>query len=90
MAAKQREDEPESGTTRTTLTLGNDALRLLRKEAEVSGHSMGEVVTDLILRSVENDQPERRVVNGILLLPERGKGRRVTMEQVNELWNELL
>ena len=48
MVAKQRDDENESGTTRTTLTLGNDALRLLRREAEVSGHTEGEIVTDLI------------------------------------------
>ncbi|MGN6485694.1 MAG: hypothetical protein ACTHMX_14975, partial [Thermomicrobiales bacterium] len=58
MVAKQRDDDHESGTTRTTLTLGNDALRLIRRRAEASGQTLGEVATALILEAGERTASE--------------------------------
>lgn len=96
MVATQRDDENERGTTRTTLAIGNDALRLLRREAEVSGHIEGEIVTDLIreraLAARDAGEPEVPVpgesYKGILLVPKRGDRRPVTSEFVRDLMDE--
>jgi hypothetical protein len=58
MVAKQRDEDHESGTTRTTLTLGNEALRLIRRRAEASGQTLGEVATALILEAGERTASE--------------------------------
>ncbi|MGC4190926.1 MAG: hypothetical protein QM589_07160 [Thermomicrobiales bacterium] len=75
--------------TRTTLALGNDVLILIRQRAELTGQTMGEAASDLIRESVNRDNDrERRVVNGILLLPDRDDRGTLTMETVNELRDE--
>lgn len=90
MVAKQRDDENESGTTRTTLAIGNDALRLLRREAEVSGHTEDEIVTDLILEALTAVDPKDDEVLPPYAFPRRAGEPPVTMELVNRLRDELL
>ncbi|MGB3330486.1 MAG: hypothetical protein WBA46_16120 [Thermomicrobiales bacterium] len=55
----------------------------------MTGQTLGEAATDLIREAAgARDDVERRTVNGILLLPDRGSRRLVTMEEVNELRDE--
>lgn len=90
MVAKQRDDENERGTTRTTLTLGNDALRLLRRRAEMVGQTMGEAATDVIREALGAVDPEEDEVLPPYAFPRRAGEPAVTMELVNRLRDELL
>jgi hypothetical protein len=58
MVAKQRDEDHETGRTRTTLTLGNDALRLIRRRAEASGQTLGAAATALILEAGQQPDSE--------------------------------
>ncbi|MGN6030821.1 MAG: hypothetical protein ACTHQE_04075 [Thermomicrobiales bacterium] len=90
MVAKQRDDDHESGTTRTTLTLGNEALRLIRRRAEASGQTLGEVATALILEAGERTASEDEESLPPYVFPPRPGEPPVTMDLVNRLRDELL
>ena len=89
MVAKTRDDN-ESGTTRTTLTLGNAALRLIRRRAEDTGQTMGEVVTELILKAQSGEDAADDEPLPPYVFPPRPGEPLVTMELVNRLRDELL
>lgn len=97
MVAKTRDrnDKAGGGSTRTTLTLDNDVLVLLRRRAEVTGESMGKVASDLIRESPtigdqeEEDEPvPGQYYKGILLVPKRDGRRPVTTQFIRELMDE--
>jgi hypothetical protein len=80
----------EVRTTPVTLVFDDEVLAILRKRAEEFGQSLDEAASDLIRESaVEGNVPNRRVVNGILLLPNSHDRQPVTMETVNELRDDL-
>ena len=85
MIAKTR----EAATSPVTLMLSEDVLAILHKRADAFGQSLDAAVSDLIRESeVEGNAPNRRVVNGILLLPNHGDRQPVTLDLVNELRDE--
>ncbi|MGC4190932.1 MAG: hypothetical protein QM589_07190 [Thermomicrobiales bacterium] len=96
MVAKTRDDGNETGrgSTRTTLTLDNDVLVLIRRRAEVTGESMGKVASDLIRESPAADYGEEeepipgQYYKGILLVPKHGERRTITTEFIRDLMDE--
>ena len=87
MVAKTRDDKNQIGRTRTTLTLDNDVLGLIRRRAEETGESMGKIVSELIRESPAIDHDD----DGDLppyAIPGRKGGPPVTMEMVNRLRDE--
>jgi hypothetical protein len=77
--------ENETGRTRTTLTLDNDVLVLIRRRAAVTGESMGKVVSELIRVAQGSDEEELPPY----VIPRRMNAPMVTMELVNRLRDEL-
>lgn len=90
MVAKQRDEDHETGRTRTTLTLGNDALRLIRRRAEASGQTLGAAATALILEAGQQPDSEDEEPLPPYVFPPRPGEPPVTMELVNRLRDELL
>lgn len=90
MVAKTRDrnDKAGGGSTRTTLTLDNDVLVLLRRRAEVTGESMGKIVSELIRESSAADYGEEEELPPYAI-PRRKGAPPVTMELVNRLRDEL-
>lgn len=84
MVAKTR----DAATFPVTFMLSEDVLEILHKRADAFGQSLDAAVSDLIRESeVEGNVPNRRVVNGILLL-NHGDREPVTLDLVNELRDE--
>jgi hypothetical protein len=76
-----------TGTVQTTLLLDRDLVEAARHRAAESGSTLDELVTRLLRErlSSNHDVPEYR--NGILLLPGRTSGTRVTVDDVNAILN---
>lgn len=73
---------------RTTLTIDDDVLARARQLASSSGTSVGKVISDLARQSLMASAPGP-VRNGIRLLPPRESGRPGTLDEVNELRDDL-
>ncbi len=73
---------------RTTLSLDDDVLAGARQLADASGRSLGAVISDLA-RSSLTARPSGSERNGILLLPHGPQGSPVSLEEVNELRDQL-
>lgn len=69
---------------RTTLTLDDDILARARELAEVSGRSIGAVISDMARESM-TAQTRTATRNGIQLLPETNPGSAATLAEVNRL-----
>lgn len=74
---------------RTTLTLDDDILARARELAEVTGRSVGAVISDMARESlVSRERGDTR--NGILLLPTTNPLAAATLEEVNLLGDDSL
>lgn len=69
---------------RTTLTLDDDILARARELAEVSGRSVGAVISDMARESLAA-RARNDTRNGINLLPPTNPAAAVTLEEVNRL-----
>ena len=72
---------------RTTLALDDDILSAARVIAERERKTIGQVVSDLARRSL-NDRPKLKTRNGIPILDKRSRGVPITLEFVNRLRDE--
>ena len=75
-------------STRTTLSIDNDVMLLLRERATASGESLGKTASRIIRQAVTATDGEPRYFNGIRLFPARPGAKAVTMELVNQLRDE--
>ena len=85
----KKSDRSEIESGRTSLSIDNDALMLVRQRAGVVGTSLGKTVSDKLRQSTVPAEDEPRFYNGIRLLPKRGNQAPVTSERVNELLDGL-
>jgi negative regulator of replication initiation len=69
---------------RTTLTLDDDVLRLVKRYAASRGLTLGEAVSDLVQRALTVPRPTKEV-NGVRVFDLRGESPRVTTKKVREL-----
>lgn len=74
---------------RTTLTLDDDILARARELAEVSGRSVGAVISDMARESLAA-RARTATRNGIHLLPTTNPAAAVTLEEVNRLRDDAL
>lgn len=72
---------------RTTVTIDDDVLERARAIAQLEDRSLGQVLSSLARKSLEQTATRARERNGFLLLPDRG-GPPVTLELVNRLRDE--
>lgn len=73
---------------RTTLSLDDDVLLAAKARAERERRSLGEVVSELARRGLSPRPTERKMRNGIALLPRSEKSRPVTPDLVRQLRDE--
>ena len=69
---------------RTTLSLDDDVLRLVKRYATSRSLSLGEAVSDLVHRALTEPRPTKEV-NGVLVFDLPPDSPRVTMKKVREL-----
>lgn len=70
---------------RTTLDLDAGVLQAAKKLAALYGTTAGKVLSDLARKGIAPTGPERKVRNGVPLLPRRPGGPIMTMKLVNGL-----
>jgi len=73
---------------RTTLSIDDDAFRLVQEHAARRSLPLGKAVSELVRRAVATPLPTR-MVNGILVFDPPADSPRVSMEKVRELRDEL-
>ncbi len=74
---------------RTTLAIDDDVLAAAKHLAERERKSIGEVMSTLARQGLNRvARSTRPVRNGVLLLPARKGGTRVTLEKINQLRDE--
>jgi hypothetical protein len=74
---------------RTTLAIDDDVLSAAKHLAEREGKSVGDIVSALARRGLDQGtRGARPVRNGVPLLPTRKGAPRVTLELVNQLRDE--
>lgn len=73
---------------RTTLELDDDLLAAARKIAQEEGATLGEVISRLARKSLAGAQ-RPRLRNGVPVFPRVRNGKRVDLELVNQLRDEL-
>ncbi|XLZ68853.1 CopG family transcriptional regulator [Massilia sp. SR12] len=73
---------------RTTLKIDDDILEVAKSLAHFEKRSVGEVISSLARKSLDQEHPFV-TKNGIPQLPKRGAGKPVTMELVNKLRDEI-
>jgi len=73
---------------RTTLSIDEDLLAIAREMAARQNVSLGEIVSSLIRKGLNSADGARETRNGVLLLPRRTDGRKITLEFVNALRDE--
>jgi hypothetical protein len=71
-------------TMRTTLTLDDDVLRLIKRYAESRSLTLGEAVSDLVQRALTVPRPTKEV-NGVQVFDLPAESPRVTSKKVREL-----
>ncbi len=74
---------------RTTLALDDDVLSAARELAAMQGKTVGEVVSSLARQALNPVESDRRIRNGVPLLPVRAGTASVTSELVRQLREEL-
>ncbi len=74
---------------RTTLSIEDDVLAAAKELAAREGKSVGEVISTLAREALRPKRTGRRTRNGVPLLPLRSGSKRVTLELVNQLRDEL-
>jgi hypothetical protein len=74
---------------RTTLSIDDDILAAAREIADSERKSVGEVISALARNGMRPVVTDREFRNGVLLLPLRAGGQRVTSELVRKLQDEL-
>ena len=74
---------------RTTLSIEDDVLAAAKELAAREGKSVGEVISTLAREALRPKRTGRRTRNGVPLLPVRSGSKRVTLELVNQLRDEL-
>ena len=74
---------------RTTLSIEDDVLAAAKEIAVREGKSVGEVISTLAREALRPKRTGRRTRNGVPLLPVRSGSKRVTLELVNQLRDEL-
>jgi hypothetical protein len=72
---------------RTTLTIDDDLLAVVRELAERQRRSLGAVISDLARQSLVASEPQFR--NGVPLLPKRPGARPAASAAVRKLLNDL-
>ncbi len=75
---------------RTTLSIEDDVLAAAREMAAREGKSLGEVISSLAREALRPKRSTKRTRNGVPLLPLRPGSKRVTLELVNQLRDELM
>jgi hypothetical protein len=71
---------------RTTLDLDEDVLQAAKELAAARGTTAGKVVSELLRKGLAPEATERRVRNGVPLLPRQPAGSpRMTLKVVNAL-----
>lgn len=71
---------------RTTLAIDDDVLAAARGIAADQRRTVGEVISELARKSLGPGEATGQTRNGVLLLPDRPDGRRVTPELINRLF----
>ncbi len=74
---------------RTTLSIEDDVLAAAKELAERQGKSVGEVISSLAREALRPKRAAKGKRNGVPLLPLRPGNKRVTLELVNQLRDEL-
>jgi hypothetical protein len=74
---------------RTTLAIDDDVLAAAKELAATERKSVGEVISSLARQALHPTKPNRRIRNGVPLLPLRPGAPRVTSELVHQLREEL-
>lgn len=74
---------------RTTLKLDEDVLAAARALARQQDRTLGEVVSALARRGLAPATPAPEYRNGIRLMPVRSDARPMTLEEINELRDEV-
>ena len=74
---------------RTTLSIDDDILMMAKSMAERQRKSIGEVLSDLARQALRRQAPPAALRNGVRLLPMFAIPNPVTMEQINQLRDEL-
>ena len=69
---------------RTTLSLDDDAFRLIKRYAQSRSLALGKAVSELVRRAFTVPRPTR-LVNGVQVFDLPAKSPRVTMKRVREL-----
>jgi hypothetical protein len=78
----------ETQNMRTTLTIDDDILLAVKAQADREKRSIGEVLSGLARRALE--QPTGpNTKNGLVLLPRPKTGKIVTLQVVNELRDDM-
>lgn len=85
---RKQSDQSRLEATKTTLSIDNDVLLLIRQRAAASGTSLGETVSDMLRQLIVLSDDEPRFYNGIRLLPKRGNREPVTPALVKQLLEE--
>jgi len=79
---------------RTTLSIDDDVLRLVKSLANMEDKSMGQKVTELLRRSLtasrskETSEEGVRWKSGVPVLPKREKAKSVTLEEIRKIRDE--
>jgi len=79
----------EGALMRTTLSIEDDVLAAAKELAAREGKSVGEVISSLARQALRPKNTAKRTRNGVPLLPLRPGSKRVTLEMVNQLRDEL-
>ncbi|MGH8158427.1 MAG: hypothetical protein ACREPQ_09920 [Rhodanobacter sp.] len=74
---------------RTTLQLDEDVLSAARALAERQGRTLGEVVSELARKGLAPVANSPQYRNGIRLMPVRPDARPMTLDEINELRDEV-
>ena len=73
---------------RTTLTIDDDILPVVRSYAEGRSLSLGKAVSDLVRRGLSSRAPTK-VVNGVVVFDVPPDARPITSERIKELESEM-
>jgi hypothetical protein len=73
---------------RTTVNLDDDVLRAAKELADLTGRTLGQVLSDLIRAALQAGRGGDSVRNGVPVLPSSPDARLVTSEDVARLLDE--
>jgi len=73
---------------RTTLDIDNDVLQAAKELGRLKGKTAGQIISELAREALAPPKRPVTVRNGVPLLPSRGDGTVITMEDVNRLRDE--